>query len=119
MRVRMIAVLGLALVGALPSSTAQAAATVTVDTVEDSYDGTCADDCSIRDAIVSVDSGGIVRIAPGYYVRWTSSTLAERSNARSPNPEASMNAPSEPMPAIVSGRSTSRSPIVDPAGPRQ
>jgi hypothetical protein len=67
MRVRMIAVLGLALVGAVPSSTAQAAATVTVDTVEDSYDGTCADDCSIRDAIVSVDSGGIVRIAPGYY----------------------------------------------------
>jgi hypothetical protein len=68
MRSRLIALVGVSLLGAgaLPSP-AQAAPTVTVDTMDDGYDGTCADDCSIRDAIASVDDGGTVRIPPGSY----------------------------------------------------
>lgn len=46
---------------------AWAAPTLTVDTFEDSFDGTCADDCSLRDAIASVDDGGTVRVGPGFY----------------------------------------------------
>ena len=47
---------------------ALAAATVTVDTFEDTFDGSCADgDCSLRDAVTSVDDGGTVRVPPGFY----------------------------------------------------
>src|SRR6266540_4165559 len=47
---------------------ARAAAVVTVDTFEDTFDGSCADpDCSLRDAIAAVDEGGTVRVPPGYY----------------------------------------------------
>ena len=42
-----------------PAPSAVAAATLTVDTFEDTFDGSCADaDCSIRDAVASVDPGG-------------------------------------------------------------
>ena len=38
----------------------------TVDTFEDTFDGSCTDgDCSLRDAIVAVDDGGTVRVPPG------------------------------------------------------
>lgn len=48
--------------------TALAAPTLTVDTFEDTFDGSCADgDCSLRDAAVAVDSGGTVRLPPGFY----------------------------------------------------
>ncbi len=41
---------------------------LTVDTFEDTFDGSCADpDCSLRDAIVAVDSGGAVRLPPGFF----------------------------------------------------
>ena len=68
MRSRLIALLGVALlgVGALPAP-ALAVPTAIVDTMDDGYDGTCSDDCSIRDAIASVDDGGTVRIPPGSY----------------------------------------------------
>ena len=51
-----------------PAPSAVAAATLTVDTFEDTFDGSCADaDCSIRDAVASVDPGGTVRVPPGFY----------------------------------------------------
>jgi CSLREA domain-containing protein len=41
---------------------------ITVDSFEDSFDGSCTDaDCSLRDAIVAVDSGGTVRVPSGFY----------------------------------------------------
>jgi CSLREA domain-containing protein len=40
---------------------------LTVDTAVDSYDGSCDDDCSLRDAIASVAPGGIVRVPSGFY----------------------------------------------------
>ena len=41
---------------------------LTVDTFEDTFDGSCTDgDCSLRDAIVAVDEGGTVRVPPGFY----------------------------------------------------
>lgn len=41
---------------------------LTVDTFEDTFDGSCTDgDCSLRDAIVAVDDGGTVRVPPGFY----------------------------------------------------
>jgi len=41
---------------------------VTVDTFTDSFDGSCNDgDCSIRDAVAVVATGGKVRIQAGYY----------------------------------------------------
>ena len=47
---------------------ALAAASLTVDTFEDTFDGSCADgDCSLRDAVSSVDPGGTVRLPPGFY----------------------------------------------------
>jgi len=55
------------LAATLIAPVAVAAATLTVDTFEDSFDGTCADDCSLRDAIASVDVGGTVRMPPGFY----------------------------------------------------
>jgi CSLREA domain-containing protein len=48
--------------------TALAAPTLTVDTFEDTFDGSCVDgDCSLRDAAVAVDNGGTVRLPPGFY----------------------------------------------------
>ncbi|HEX4942142.1 MAG TPA: CSLREA domain-containing protein, partial [Actinomycetota bacterium] len=44
------------------------AASLTVDTFEDTFDGSCSDaDCSLRDAVASVDPGGTVRVPPGFY----------------------------------------------------
>ena len=41
---------------------------LTVDTFEDTFDGSCTDgDCSLRDAVVAVDDGGTVRVPPGFY----------------------------------------------------
>jgi CSLREA domain-containing protein len=52
----------------VPVGEARAAATVTVGTFEDSFDGSCADaDCSLRDAIADVDAGGTVRVPAGFY----------------------------------------------------
>ena len=51
-----------------PAPIAFAAASLTVDTFEDTFDGSCADaDCSLRDAVASVDDGGVVRLPPGLY----------------------------------------------------
>jgi CSLREA domain-containing protein len=48
--------------------TALGAPTFTVDTFEDTFDGSCAaGDCSLRDAVASVDGGGTVRVPPGFY----------------------------------------------------
>ena len=42
--------------------------TLTVDTFEDTFDGSCDDgDCSLRDAVAAVDAGGTVMVAPGFY----------------------------------------------------
>ncbi|MET1012708.1 MAG: choice-of-anchor Q domain-containing protein [Actinomycetota bacterium] len=47
---------------------ALAAASPTVDTFEDTFDGSCADgDCSLRDAVSSVDPGGTVRLPAGFF----------------------------------------------------
>jgi len=55
----------LTMLGAVP---AFAAATLTVDTFEDTFDGSCADgDCSIRDAVSAVDAGGTVRLPAGFF----------------------------------------------------
>ena len=55
----------LAMLGAAP---ALAAASLTVDTFEDTFDGSCADgDCSIRDAVSAVDAGGTVRLPAGFF----------------------------------------------------
>lgn len=68
MRTRGTALAGIALaLIVLGSPRSQALSEVTVDTLEDTFDGTCADDCSLRDAIASVDPGGIVRVPPGFY----------------------------------------------------
>jgi CSLREA domain-containing protein len=41
---------------------------LTVDTFEDTFDGSCTNgDCSLRDAVASVDDGGRVRLPPGFY----------------------------------------------------
>ncbi|HEX6581546.1 MAG TPA: choice-of-anchor Q domain-containing protein [Actinomycetota bacterium] len=51
-----------------PASSAIASASLTVDTFADTFDGSCADaDCSLRDAVASVDPGGTVRVPPGFY----------------------------------------------------
>jgi CSLREA domain-containing protein len=51
-----------------PAPIAFAAASLTVDTFEDTFDGSCGDaDCSLRDAVASVDPGGTVRLPPGFY----------------------------------------------------
>jgi hypothetical protein len=53
---------------AIPTAPASAA-TVTVDTSLDSYDGSCSDaDCSFRDAIASAGVGGTVIVPSGSYV---------------------------------------------------
>lgn len=41
---------------------------LTVDTFDDTFDGSCTDgDCSLRDAVVAVDAGGTVRVPPGFF----------------------------------------------------
>ncbi|HEX6400174.1 MAG TPA: choice-of-anchor Q domain-containing protein [Actinomycetota bacterium] len=69
MRARAVAIAGIAvLVCGLQASPGVAAATLTVDTFEDSFDGSCSDgDCSLRDAIASVDLDGTVRVPSGFY----------------------------------------------------
>jgi CSLREA domain-containing protein len=55
-----------AVTGQAPS--ALAAGSLTVDTFVDTFDGSCADaDCSLRDAVASVEPGGTVRVPPGFY----------------------------------------------------
>jgi CSLREA domain-containing protein len=45
------------------------APTLTVDTFDDTFDGSCADgDCSLREAVEAVDAGGTVRLPPGFYL---------------------------------------------------
>ena len=45
-----------------------AAPTLTVDTTEDSFDGSCADgDCSLRDAVKSAPKGARIEVPPGFY----------------------------------------------------
>jgi CSLREA domain-containing protein len=47
---------------------ALAAPVLTVDTFDDTFDGSCTNgDCSLRDAVASVDDGGTVRLPPGFY----------------------------------------------------
>ena len=61
-----LALIAAASVVAAPPSVA--APIVTVDTVEDAFDGSCDDgDCSLRDAVGVVDPGGTVRVPPGFY----------------------------------------------------
>lgn len=69
MHTRAVAVAGIAVLAfGLLATPAAAGATLTVDTFEDSFDGSCADgDCSLRDAIASVDVDGTVRIPSGFY----------------------------------------------------
>jgi len=65
-RLAILLVLGLAALG--PAREGRAAGTRTVDTFEDTFDGSCADaDCSLRDAIADVDPGGTVRVPAGFY----------------------------------------------------
>ena len=60
--------LGLLIATVVTASPAAGAPILTVDTFEDTYDGSCADaDCSLRDAIAAVDSGGTVRVPSGFY----------------------------------------------------
>jgi len=41
---------------------------LTVDTFDDTFDGSCTDgDCSLRDAVEAVDPGGRVRVPSGFY----------------------------------------------------
>lgn len=52
----------------VPTGAGGASATVVVDTVLDTFDGSCADDdCTLRDAIASVADGGTVRVPSGSY----------------------------------------------------
>jgi CSLREA domain-containing protein len=60
--------LGTLVAAMAPAPIAFAAASLTVDTFEDTFDGSCADaDCSLRDAVATVDPGGTVRVPPGFY----------------------------------------------------
>jgi CSLREA domain-containing protein len=60
--------LGMLVAVTAPAPIAFAAAASTVDTFEDTFDGSCEDgDCSLRDAVASVDPGGTVRVPPGFY----------------------------------------------------
>jgi CSLREA domain-containing protein len=63
-----LACFGLLIAVTLTAPAALAAPTLTVDTFEDTFDGSCMGaDCSLRDAIASVDAGGTVRVPPGFY----------------------------------------------------
>jgi len=56
----------IALLGFEPVALAEAS--LTVDTFEDTFDGSCADgDCSLRDAVSAVDPGGTVRLPAGFF----------------------------------------------------
>ena len=67
-----------------PAPSAVADATLTVDTFGDTFDGSCADaDCSISDAVASVDPGGTVRVPPGFYPLDRSGDRSERRRRRS------------------------------------
>jgi CSLREA domain-containing protein len=60
--------LGVLIATVVTASPAAGAPILTVDTFEDTYDGSCTDgDCSLRDAIAAVDSGGTVRVPSGFY----------------------------------------------------
>ncbi|HWL90104.1 MAG TPA: choice-of-anchor Q domain-containing protein [Actinomycetota bacterium] len=60
--------LGWLIVFVVAAPAAFAAPLLTVDTFEDTFDGSCADgDCSLRDAIVAVDDGGTIRVPSGFY----------------------------------------------------
>jgi CSLREA domain-containing protein len=60
--------LGVLTASVVTAPAADGAPLLTVDTFEDTFDGSCTDgDCSLRDAIVAVDSGGTVRIPAGFY----------------------------------------------------
>jgi CSLREA domain-containing protein len=51
----------------VPAPAALGAPTVTIDTFEDTFDGSCTDgDCSLRDAVVVVDTGGTIRVPSGF-----------------------------------------------------
>ena len=66
----------IALVVAAP--TAVGAPTLTGDTFEDTFDGSCVDgDCSLRDAIATVDERGTVRVPPGFFPLSRSGSGAE------------------------------------------
>ena len=60
--------LGVLIATVVAAPPALGAPILTVDTFEDTFDGSCTDgDCSLRDSIVAVDSGGLVRVPPGFY----------------------------------------------------
>jgi CSLREA domain-containing protein len=60
--------LGILIASIVTAFPAAGAPIVSVDTFQDTYDGSCADgDCSLRDAIAAVDSGGRVRVPSGFY----------------------------------------------------
>ena len=60
--------LGILIATVVTAPPALAAPILTVDTFEDTFDGSCTNgDCSLRDAIVAVDAGGTVRVPPGFY----------------------------------------------------
>lgn len=59
---------GLLIASVVAAPAALGSPILTVDTFEDTFDGSCTDgDCSLRDAIVAVDDGGTVRVPPGFY----------------------------------------------------
>jgi CSLREA domain-containing protein len=60
--------LGVLIATVVAAPPALGAPILTVDTFEDTFDGSCADgDCSLRDAISAVDSDGTVRVPSGFY----------------------------------------------------
>lgn len=60
--------LGVLIATVVAAPPALGAPILTVDTFDDTFDGSCTDgDCSLRDAIVAVDAGGTVRVPPGFY----------------------------------------------------
>jgi CSLREA domain-containing protein len=60
--------LGILIATAVAAPAALGAPTLTVDTFDDTFDGSCADgDCSLRDAVSSMDAGGSVRLPEGFY----------------------------------------------------
>jgi CSLREA domain-containing protein len=59
---------GLLIATVVAAPAASGSPILTVDTYEDTFDGSCTDgDCSLRDSIVAVDDGGTVRVPPGFY----------------------------------------------------
>lgn len=63
-------VMAVLLIALVPGATqhAVAAPTLTVDTMTDSFDGSCDDgDCSLRDAVKSAQGGARIVVPPGFY----------------------------------------------------